>query len=60
MLKQFDDLMVKILLAAAAISTALGFSEMADNEGGFVFSLAPLVEPFVIMVILVLRVRARF
>ena len=55
MLKQFDDLMVKILLAAAAISTALGFSEMADNEGGFVFSLAPLVEPFVIMVILVIN-----
>ena len=28
---------------------------MADNEGGFVFSLAPLVEPFVIMVILVIN-----
>lgn len=55
MLKQFDDLMVQILLAAAAVSTLLAFSEMAEGEGGFVFGFAPLVEPFVIMVILIIN-----
>lgn len=54
-LKQFDDLMVKILLAAASVSTLLAFSEMSDGEEGFKFSFAPLVEPFVILVILVIN-----
>lgn len=48
-LQQFDDLLVKMLLAAAAVSTALAFTESADN-----FTHA-LVEPFVILLILVLN-----
>ena len=48
-LQQFDDLLVKMLLAAAAVSTALAFTESADN-----FAHA-LVEPFVILLILVLN-----
>ena len=48
-LQQFDDLLVKMLLAAAAVSTALAFTESAAN-----FYHA-LVEPFVILLILVLN-----
>ena len=44
-LKQFDDLLVKILIAAAVISFALG---IADGEGAAAF-----VEPGVIILILV-------
>ena len=45
MLKQFDDLLVKILIAAAAVSLLIG---LADGEGW-----SSLVEPGVIVLILV-------
>ena len=48
-LAQFDDLLVKILLASAVVSTALAFTESSEN---FVHAL---VEPFVILLILVLN-----
>ena len=48
-LQQFDDLLVKMLLAAAAVSTLLAFTESSDK-----FAHA-LVEPFVILLILVLN-----
>ena len=44
-LKQFDDLLVKILIAAAVISFFLG---VANDEGSYA-----LVEPGVILIILV-------
>ena len=44
-LKQFDDLLVKILIAAAAVSLLIG---LADGEGW-----SSLVEPGVIVLILV-------
>ncbi len=49
LLQQFDDLLVKILLAAAAVSLALAF---ADADG---FKIHALVEPSVILTILVLN-----
>ena len=48
-LQQFDDLLVKMLLAAAMVSTLLAFTESSDK-----FAHA-LVEPFVILLILVLN-----
>ena len=44
-LKQFDDLLVKILIAAAVISFILG---LANGEGSYAF-----VEPGVIIIILI-------
>lgn len=52
-LAQFDDLLVKMLLAAAAVSTLLAFTESSEN-----FAHA-LVEPFVILLILVLNAIVR-
>ena len=49
-LKQFDDTLVKVLLAAAAVSFILAFYE-EDDEGG----LSAFVEPAVILLILVLN-----
>ena len=53
-LEQFDDTLVKILLAAAAVSFALAYfddaGEHADEEG-----LLAYIEPIVILVILVLN-----
>jgi len=53
-LEQFDDTLVKILLAAAAVSFALAFldgsGEHSDEEG-----ILAYIEPIVILVILVLN-----
>jgi len=49
-LQQFDDLLVKILLGAALLSFVLAFFEGDGDEG-----LQAFVEPFVIMLILVIN-----
>ncbi|EGD75576.1 ATPase [Salpingoeca rosetta] len=49
-LEQFDDLLVKILLAAATISLGLAFFEEDPDE-----QFTAFVEPFVIVVILILN-----
>lgn len=48
-LEQFDDMLVKILLAAAAISFVLAYAENHDG------SAAAFVEPLVILTILVIN-----
>lgn len=50
-LEQFDDALVKILLAAAAVSFALAYFEGGHEEEG----IAAFVEPLVILVILILN-----
>lgn len=50
-LQQFDDVLVKILLAAAAVSFGLAYFEDNPEESG----LRAFIEPFVIILILVLN-----
>ncbi|OQR98363.1 calcium-transporting ATPase 1, endoplasmic reticulum-type [Thraustotheca clavata] len=50
-LEQFDDALVKILLAAATVSFALAWFDEDNHEEG----IGAYVEPFVILVILVLN-----
>lgn len=49
-LEQFDDLLVKILLASAVISFVLAFMENGTESG-----ITAFVEPFVILLILILN-----
>mmetsp|Transcript_46376 Transcript_46376/g.68467 ORF Transcript_46376/g.68467 Transcript_46376/m.68467 type:complete len:1040 (+) Transcript_46376:67-3186(+) len=51
LLEQFDDALVKILLAAAAVSLALAMAEEDSGEEG----VSAYVEPIVILVILILN-----
>ena len=52
-LEQFDDALVKILLASAMISFALAFFEEGPNPGGGK-DITAFIEPLVILLILVL------
>ena len=49
-LEQFDDMLVKILLAAAAVSFGLAMLEEQKND-----EISPYVEPAVILIILILN-----
>lgn len=53
-LEQFDDALVKILLASAMISFALAFFEEGPNPGGGK-DITAFIEPLVILLILVLN-----
>ena len=52
-LEQFDDALVKILLAAAAVSFALAYVENRELDAGH--SITAYVEPLVIVLILILN-----